>query len=54
MVHRRRRTRSAAGGAGYRYTIGARIGTDLEQVDHAKLIIIWGGNWGPVRDRTII
>ena len=35
---------ASAGGAGYRYTIGARIGTDLEQVDHAKLIIIWGGN----------
>lgn len=35
---------ASAGGAGYRYTIGARIGADLEQVDHAKLIIIWGGN----------
>jgi anaerobic selenocysteine-containing dehydrogenase len=35
---------SSAGGAGYRYTIGTRVGTDLEQVDHAKLILIWGGN----------
>lgn len=35
---------ASAGGAGYRYTIGARIGTDLEQVDHARLILIWGGN----------
>jgi anaerobic selenocysteine-containing dehydrogenase len=35
---------ASAGGAGYRYTIGARMGTDLEQVDHAKLIIIWGSN----------
>jgi anaerobic selenocysteine-containing dehydrogenase len=31
---------ASAGGAGYRYTIGARIGTDLEQIDHSKLIII--------------
>lgn len=35
---------SAAGGAGYKYTIGARIGTDVEQVQHAQLILIWGGN----------
>ncbi len=35
---------ASAGGAGYRYTIGARIGTDLEQIDHSKLIIIWGSN----------
>ena len=35
---------SSAGGAGYKYTIGARIGTDIEQVQHAKLILIWGGN----------
>ena len=35
---------SSAGSAGYRYTIGARIGTDLEQVNGAKLILIWGGN----------
>ena len=35
---------SSAGGVGYRYTVGARIGTDLEHVQHAKLIIIWGGN----------
>jgi anaerobic selenocysteine-containing dehydrogenase len=35
---------STAGGAGYTYTIGARIGTDLEQFQNAKLILIWGGN----------
>jgi anaerobic selenocysteine-containing dehydrogenase len=33
-----------AGGVGYRYTVGARIGTDLEQFQNAKLIVIWGGN----------
>ncbi|WP_426177268.1 molybdopterin-containing oxidoreductase family protein [Massilia sp. TWR1-2-2] len=33
-----------AGATGYRYTIGASIGTDLEQFQDAKLIIIWGGN----------
>ncbi|MFJ3059099.1 molybdopterin-dependent oxidoreductase [Herbaspirillum sp. NPDC087042] len=35
---------SSAGSAGYRYTVGARIGADLEQVNQAKLILIWGGN----------
>ena len=35
---------AAAGGTGYKYTIGARIGTDLEQFQNAKLIVIWGGN----------
>ncbi|MDR3480045.1 MAG: molybdopterin oxidoreductase family protein [Burkholderiaceae bacterium] len=35
---------ATAGGAGYTYTIGARIGTDLEQFQNAKLILIWGGN----------
>ena len=35
---------ASAGGAGYKYTIGAKLGTDLEQVQDAKLIIIWGGN----------
>lgn len=35
---------ASAGGAGYRYTIGARIGTDLDHVDNAKLILIWGSN----------
>jgi len=33
-----------AGATGYKYTIGASIGTDMEQFQHAKLIIIWGGN----------
>ncbi|HEX7644006.1 MAG TPA: molybdopterin oxidoreductase family protein [Burkholderiaceae bacterium] len=35
---------ATAGGVGYAYTIGARIGTDLEQFQSAKLILIWGGN----------
>jgi anaerobic selenocysteine-containing dehydrogenase len=35
---------ATAGGAGYTYTIGARIGTDVEQFQNAKLIIFWGGN----------
>jgi anaerobic selenocysteine-containing dehydrogenase len=35
---------ATAGGVGYNYTIGARIGTDLEQFQNAKLILIWGGN----------
>jgi anaerobic selenocysteine-containing dehydrogenase len=33
-----------AGFTGYKYTIGATIGTDLEQFQDSKLIIIWGGN----------
>jgi len=33
-----------AGFIGYKYTIGATIGTDLEQFQDARLIIIWGGN----------
>ena len=35
---------SSAGSVGYRYTVGAKIGTDTEQFENAKLIIIWGGN----------
>ena len=35
---------ASAGATGYRYTVGASIGTDLEQFQNAKLIIIWGGN----------
>lgn len=35
---------ASAGAAGYKYTIGARIGTDVEQFQNARLIIIWGGN----------
>ncbi|HEV7816243.1 MAG TPA: molybdopterin oxidoreductase family protein, partial [Janthinobacterium sp.] len=35
---------SSAGGTGYRYTIGATTGTDLEQFQNSKLILIWGGN----------
>jgi len=35
---------SSAGGEGYKYTIGAKIGTDTEKFADAKLIIVWGGN----------
>ncbi len=35
---------ASAGAAGYKYTIGARVGTDVEQFQNAKLILIWGGN----------
>ena len=35
---------ASAGGAGYVYTVGARIGTDMEQFQNSKLLIIWGGN----------
>jgi anaerobic selenocysteine-containing dehydrogenase len=35
---------ASAGGAGYRYTIGARIGTDMEHFRDSKLILIWGSN----------
>ncbi|HJW53909.1 MAG TPA: molybdopterin oxidoreductase family protein [Burkholderiaceae bacterium] len=35
---------ATAGGAGYKYTIGARIGTDVERFQDARLILIWGGN----------
>jgi anaerobic selenocysteine-containing dehydrogenase len=35
---------ATAGFTGYKYTIGAAIGTDLEQFQNAKLILIWGGN----------
>jgi anaerobic selenocysteine-containing dehydrogenase len=33
-----------AGATGYKYTIGGSIGTDTEQFQDAKLILIWGGN----------
>lgn len=35
---------SAAGRAGYDFTIGAALGTDPETTIHARLIIVWGGN----------
>ncbi|MGV7210978.1 molybdopterin-dependent oxidoreductase [Oxalobacteraceae bacterium A2-2] len=35
---------ATAGFTGYKYTIGATVGTDLEQFQDAKLILIWGGN----------
>lgn len=33
-----------AGFVGYKYTVGGSIGTDLEQFQNAKVILIWGGN----------
>jgi anaerobic selenocysteine-containing dehydrogenase len=35
---------ATAGKAGYAATIGASIGTDLEQFENARLILIWGSN----------
>lgn len=35
---------ATAGLTGYKYTLGAAMGTDTENVQDAKLIIIWGGN----------
>ncbi|HZI84735.1 MAG TPA: molybdopterin oxidoreductase family protein [Casimicrobiaceae bacterium] len=35
---------ATAGKEGYAATIGAAIGTDLEQFENAKLILIWGSN----------
>src|SRR6202166_1884469 len=35
---------ASAGKAGYAATIGASIGTDLEQFENARLILIWGSN----------
>ncbi|MCD2514699.1 molybdopterin oxidoreductase family protein [Massilia sp. G4R7] len=35
---------ATAGATGYKYTIGGSIGTDIEQFQNAKLILIWGGN----------
>ena len=49
---------ATAGKAGYAATIGASIGTDLEEFENAKLILIWGSNpivsnlhlWGRVQE----
>ncbi|MES2901925.1 MAG: molybdopterin oxidoreductase family protein [Pseudomonadota bacterium] len=35
---------ATAGITGYKYTVGAGIGTDVEQFQNSKLILIWGGN----------
>ncbi|RFB69404.1 MULTISPECIES: molybdopterin oxidoreductase family protein [unclassified Herbaspirillum] len=35
---------ASAGAAGYKYTLGTRLGADTEHVQDAKLVIIWGGN----------
>ena len=35
---------ATAGKAGYVATIGAAVGTDLEQFENARLILIWGSN----------
>ncbi len=33
-----------AGSVGYAYTLGPRMGTDVERVQDAKLIVFWGAN----------
>ncbi len=35
---------ATAGKAGWAATIGASIGTDVEQFEHSRLILIWGSN----------
>jgi anaerobic selenocysteine-containing dehydrogenase len=35
---------ATAGFTGYKYTVGGSIGTDMEQFQDSKLLIIWGGN----------
>jgi anaerobic selenocysteine-containing dehydrogenase len=35
---------SSAGKVGTKITLGGSVGTDPEQAEHAKLIIIWGSN----------
>ena len=35
---------SEAGSVGYSYTLGPRMGTDIERVQDAKLILFWGAN----------
>jgi anaerobic selenocysteine-containing dehydrogenase len=35
---------ATAGFTGYKYTVGGSIGTDIEQFQDSRLIIIWGGN----------
>jgi molybdopterin guanine dinucleotide-containing S/N-oxide reductase-like protein len=35
---------ASAGAAGYKVTVGASIGTDIERFNEAKLILIWGAN----------
>ncbi len=35
---------ATAGSMGLKTTLGAGVGTDLEQVDNAKIIVIWGSN----------
>lgn len=35
---------ATAGGVGYKYTIGTRVGADIEHTQNARLIIMWGGN----------
>ena len=35
---------ASAGGAALKASMGAGVSTDLEQVEHAKVILIWGSN----------
>ncbi len=49
---------ASAGTAGFKYTCGAMIGTEMEQFANSKLILLWGGNpvasnlhlWAKVQD----
>jgi anaerobic selenocysteine-containing dehydrogenase len=35
---------ASAGAEGLTYTLGSRLGTDVEQVEHSRLIVFWGAN----------
>jgi len=35
---------ASAGGEALNYTLGSRLGTDLEQVQNSRLIVLWGTN----------
>jgi anaerobic selenocysteine-containing dehydrogenase len=35
---------ASAGGEALNFTLGARLGTDVEQVDNSRLIVFWGTN----------
>src|SRR5215471_9367461 len=35
---------SEAGGEAMKYTVGGKIGTDMENFDRARLIVLWGTN----------
>ncbi|MBD7969032.1 molybdopterin-containing oxidoreductase family protein [Paenibacillus gallinarum] len=45
---------SAAGDAGWKYTMGANRGTVPEETEHADLIVIWGGNIVSTRMHQVV